>query len=170
MQCGTVQIETPQDKILIELNMKLNATYVPYGAEGHVGERRQREQDGVARRVGQASAASRVAAKGTALYQNSGWDLVDAVERGEKKLEELKESELPPPMQGMPTPQRAQYLAQKRTERAAIQKQIAEVSAERERTLKDARAKASGGKIALDDAMAGAIREQAKQQGFQFEE
>ncbi|MDO8629789.1 MAG: VWA domain-containing protein, partial [Phycisphaerales bacterium] len=26
MQCGTVQIETPQDKILIELNMKLNAT------------------------------------------------------------------------------------------------------------------------------------------------
>jgi hypothetical protein len=169
MQCGTVQIETPQDKILIELNLKLNATYVPYGAEGHVGASRQAEQDVVARSAGPASAASRVAAKGTALYQNTGWDLVDAVERGEKKLEEMKESELPPPMRGMPAPQRAQYLAQKRTERAAIQKQIAEVGSERERILKDARAKASGGKIALDDAMVGAIREQAKQQGFKFE-
>lgn len=170
MRCGTVQIETPQDKILLELNLKLNATYVPYGAEGHVGAARQAEQDVVARRVGQASAASRVAAKGTALYKNVGWDLVDAVERGEKKLEEMKESELPAPMQALSPSERVQFLKRKQSERAAIQKQIAEVSSERERILKDARAKASGGKIALDDAMVGVIREQAKTQGFRFEE
>jgi len=169
MQCGTVQIETPQDKILIELNMKLNATYVPYGAEGHVGAARQAEQDLSAAGVGPASAASRVAAKGSALYQNTGWDLVDAVARGDKKVEEMKEAELPAPMQALPPSERAQFLKRKQSERAVLQKQIAEVSSERERILKDARVRASGGKVALDDDMVGAIREQAKQQGFRFE-
>jgi hypothetical protein len=81
----------------------------------------------------------------------------------------MKEAELPAPMQALPPSERAQFLKRKQSERAVLQKQIAEVSSERERILKDARVRASGGKVALDDAMVGAIREQAKQQGFRFE-
>ncbi len=168
MRCGTVQIETPQDKILLELNMKLNATYVPYGAEGRAGAANQMAQDANAERMGRASAASRARAKATVVYQNSGWDLVDAVARKEKKLEDLKDAELPAPMQALPPAERADYLAKKSEERAVIQRQIAEISAERERFLKDARAKSANGKTALDDAIVAAIREQARQQGFKF--
>jgi len=169
MRCGTVQIEAPQDKIILELNMKLNATYVPYGSEGRGGAANQAAQDANAGRLGPASEASRVAAKATALYENTHWDLVDAVTKGKRKLEEMKESELPAPMQAMPPVERTQYLDKMRAERASLQKQIAEVGAERERFLKDARARTAGGKTALDDAMLAAIREQAKAQGFKFE-
>ena len=41
IRCGTIKIETPHDKVLLELNMKLNATYVPYGRLGEAGRERQ---------------------------------------------------------------------------------------------------------------------------------
>lgn len=170
MKCGTVQIEAPQDKILLELNMKLNATYVPYGDAGREGAANQVAQDANAERLGQQSAVSRVVAKKSSLYRNERWDLVDAVAKGEKKVQDLKESDLPAAMQALPAPQREQYVQQKQQERADLQRQISEVSAEREKFLKDKRAKVADGKTALDDAMLAAIREQAKSQGFEFKE
>ncbi len=168
MKCGTVQIEAPQDKILLELNMKLNATYVPYGDAGREGATRQKAQDENAERLGQQSAASRVAAKGTVLYRNEEWDLVDAVAKGEKKVKDVKKADLPASMQAMNDAEREQYVQRMQTERADLQMKIAEVGKEREKVIRELRAKSAGGKTALDDAMLAAIREQAKQQGFEF--
>lgn len=170
MSCGTIQIDAPQDRLLLELNMKLNATYVPYGDAGREGELRQRAQDANAEKLGQQSAASRVAAKSTQLYRNESWDFVDAVARGEKKVAEVKDADLPAPMQPMSPPQREEHVKKMKKEREDIQKQIAELSAERDKYIKQERARASGGKVALDDAMLKSIREQAKQQGFEFTE
>lgn len=169
MRCGTFQIEAPQDKILLELNMKLNATYLPYGSLGDAGQRNQVEQDEVAKRVGAASAPSRVAAKATALYQNAGWDLVDAIAEKKVELKDVKEAELPPVMQNMPAEERPRFVNAQRLARADIQKQISELNQKREQFVQDARTKASGGKQALDQAMLGTIRDQAKQKGFKFE-
>ncbi len=169
MHCGTVQIETPHDKLLLELNMKLNATYVPYGSLGVGGRERQLEQDDNAGRLGEASKASRVAAKATALYENSDWDLVDGVKNKRVALGELKDSELPPAMQAMPVEQREKYVETQFRARADIQKQIAEANAGREQFLRDARAKTADGKQALDEAMIEAIRTQAEAKGFKFE-
>ncbi len=169
MRCGTIQIETPQDKLLIELNMKLNATYVPYGDAGRAGAANQAEQDANARRRGRASEASRAAAKATALYQNSRWDLVDAVTQGEVELKKMKEADLPAPMRQMAPADRDQYLEQVRANRAELQRQIAAASAEREAFLKAEKDRVAGGKTALDDAMLSAIRKQATEQGFRFE-
>jgi hypothetical protein len=170
MKCGTVQIEAPQDKILLELNMKLNATYVPYGDAGREGAIRQKVQDENAERLGQQSAASRVAAKGTVLYRNETWDLVDAVAKGERKVTDVKEADLPAPMQAMNESQREEYVQRMQNDRADLQKKIAEVGAEREKFVRARRVEASGGKTALDDAMLAAIREQAKSQGFEFKD
>lgn len=168
MACGTVQIEAPQDRILLELNMKLNATYIPIGSAGIEGALRQKEQDANAEKLGVQSAASRVAAKGTALYNNASWDLVDAVTKGEKKVGDVKEADLPASMQAMPVVEREEYVARKQSERAALQTQIAELSKQRDEFVRQRRAEASGGKVALDDAMLKALRDQARQQGFEF--
>lgn len=170
MQCGTVQIETPQDKLLLDLNLKLNATYVPYGDAGAGGVRRQREQDMAAQTVGPASAASRVAAKGTAMYDNAGWDLVDAVAQGRVELKDLKKEALPAPMQTMPAEEREAFVKKNFSERAELQKQIAETQDARARFLKTARVQSAGGKTALDEAMEKALLEQAKAKGFEFDE
>ncbi|MBI1827681.1 MAG: hypothetical protein HYR83_14990 [Planctomycetes bacterium] len=169
MRCGTIQIETPQDRLLLELNMKLNATYMPYGSMGDAGQRNQIEQDRVAKRVGAASDSSRVAAKASALYQNAGWDLVDAVAEKKVELKDVKESELPPVMQNMPAEKRREFVKEQSLARADIQRQINELGQQRDRFLKDARRKASGGKQALDQVMQDSIREQAKQKGFKFD-
>jgi len=169
MRCGTIQIETPQDKLLLELNMKLNATYLPYGSMGDAGRQNQVAQDAMAQSVGAASAPSRVAAKASALYQNAGWDLVDAVNEKKVELEKLKKSDLPAAMQNMPVERRESYVKEHALARADIQRQINELNQQRDQFVQDARRKASGGKQALDQAMQDSIREQAKQKGFKFD-
>lgn len=169
MRCGTIQIETPQDKVLLELNLKLNATYVPYGTLGQGGRERQLEQDRNADHVGVASGASRVAAKGSALYENSGWDLVDGIKAKKVAVKDLKEADLPAEMKSMPAEEREKFVETQARARADIQKQIAEVSLARERFLRDARTQSAGGKQALDEAVIDTLRTQAKAKGFKFD-
>lgn len=169
MRCGTIQVETPHDKVLWELNMKLNATYVPYGSLGGVGRKRQLEQDRNADGVGVASGVSRVTAKGSALYENSGWDLVDGVKAKKVAVKDLKEADLPAEMKSIPVEERERFVESQAHARADIQKQIAEVSLAREQFLRDARAQSSGGKQALDEAVIDALRTQAKANGFKFD-
>lgn len=170
MQCGTVQISTPQDKVLIELNMKLNSTYVPYGPSGRVGAANQVEQDKLAEGMGQQTAASRARAKATQMYDAAHWDLVDGVIQGKVRVEELKDEDLPAPMQAMPIEQRQEYVMQQRVARAQIQAEIAKVSAEREVVLEKAEAEQiRDGKTSLDDAMEKSLRKQAEAKGFDFE-
>ncbi len=169
MQCGTVQIDTPHDKVLLELNMKLNATYVPYGDAGREGAANQEAQDENALRLGRQSAGTRVAAKATVQYDNARWDLVDAVAQSRVKVEELKAADLPEPMRDMDLIERRQFVETQRTVRAKIQKRISEVNGEREKFVKESRQQKSGGKVALDDAMLETLRTQAKEKGFTFE-
>lgn len=169
MRCGTVQIDTPQDKLLFELNMKLNATYLPYGEQGADGLQLQQAQDRRAREAGAATEASRIAAKATPLYGNSRWDLVDAVADGDVEVRDLEKDKLPPVLRELPPEEREAQVAKMRADRADIQRQITEAQAARETYLRDARKKASDGKAALDDAMLEAIRTQAEANGFSFE-
>ena len=170
MQCGTVQISTQQDKVLIELNMKLNSTYVPYGTGGRVGAMNQVQQDGAAKRMGQHTEAARVAAKATPMYDAANWDLVDAVAQKKVRMEDVKESELPAPMQSMSVEERKDFVMQQHQSRSKVQAEIAQVSVEREDIIQKAKAEQQqGGKTSLDDAMQKSMRKQAEAKGFQFE-
>lgn len=166
-KCGTIQISTPQDKLLLELNMKLNATYVPYGSYGAAGAMNQREQDANAASLGPQSCASRASAKGTALYSNGGWDLVDALRDGKIKVEELPASELPENMQPMTADERSAYVEGMQRARSAVQQEIKEATAAREKFLAAERQKQTG-KTSLDDAIIEALRKQAESKGFRF--
>jgi len=158
--CGTQQFATPQDKLLIELNAQLNATYVPYGAAGRAGKANQIAQDRNAASFGQQSIASRAQTKASAVYQNRRWDLVDAADDPGFDLEQVPEATLPPEMQKMSKQQRREYIVEKRTTRARVRQQIREVTTKREATLRKNRAarKTKG----LDDAMRESVRAHAE--------
>ena len=163
MQAGTDQIATPYDRMLIELNVELNATYVPYGQAGLRGRRNQEAQDANAARMGGQSAASRVVAKSTKLYENARWDLVDSRERGDFDLSKVRNEDLPKEMRGMTTIEQTKYLEKKKTARTGIQKRIQEISVEREVHIKKERTRKGTKANALDDAMKEAIRKQLKE-------
>lgn len=168
MEAGTVQIETPQDKTLLELNVKLNATYIPYGERGADGKRNQLEQDANAARVGEQSTIDRSVAKSTKLYNNAFWDLVDASDREEFDFAEIDDEALPQNMQSMTLAEKKAYVVEMKSKRAAISAKIAEVNEARAAFIKRERAK-QGGATSLDEAILKSLREQAQAKGFTFE-
>ncbi len=168
MQQGTLQIATPQDEILIKLNIELNKTYLPFGEKAEYGSSNQLAQDGNAARMGKQSQASRVVSKGNSLYGNAIWDLVDASQEKDFDWDELEEKELPEVMRSMTDEEKKAYLNGMIEARKAIQKKITEVGKAREEYLKQERSKMSG-KTSLDDAILQALRKQAEGKGFTFE-
>lgn len=165
---GSIQIAAPQDDLLLELNARLNTTYVPYGEKGQAGLANQIAQDSNASRLGVQSCSSRIVAKGGALYNNASWDLVDrSLEEG-FDWDALPLSELPEEMQSMTAEESAAFIESKRAAREAIQLEIQTVSAARESFVKQAIAERIGS-AGLGEAMRASIREQAMAKGFSCE-
>jgi hypothetical protein len=164
---GTIQIPTPYDKPLSELNAALNDTYIAYGGRGVELKQRQVMQDVNAERMGAESNASRAAAKSTALYSNSNWDLVDALNEEDFDLNDVDEKDLPAPMQTMSHEEQLAYVNKQADKRAEVQAQIQTINADRQRFIDKEREKSKNtGKQGLGDAMLAALRQQALDNGF----
>ncbi|WP_053989896.1 VWA domain-containing protein [Mangrovimonas sp. TPBH4] len=161
----TVYVATPYDNEILQLNQKLNGTYVAYGSVGKDKIREQQVQDVNASISGKASGVSRTVSKSTHLYTNSNWDLVDAVSNEELKLEDLKSSELPEELKGKSTSEIKAYVAAKEKERKAIQQQIQELNKKR---LQFIEANNTEEDKNLEQAMVNAIKTQAKKKNYQW--
>ena len=165
-----VHIDAPQDKRIAELNTKLNQTYVPYGTQGRAKADRQREQDAKSRSISSGLLAKRAESKSSKMYNNSSWDLVDAFETGEVKLEQLPEEELPAAMKKMGKAKQEQYVIGKAKERKKIQEEIATLSKSRNAYVaKEQRKTAKTNVNTVNDAVTKAIRKQAKNKNYVFE-
>jgi hypothetical protein len=160
-------IDAPQDKEIATLNAKLNDTYIAYGVRGAEGKQRQVLQDANVASAPAANAA-RAKTKASANYSNSSWDALDAVKEGKLDLSKAKEEELPEEVRKLPADKRAEFIAAKQKERAELQKQITDLSKERERYVATQRKERSGGKR-LDEAVTAAVHEQAAKKAFVFE-
>lgn len=167
---GTIQIATPHDAMLEELNRELNSTYIPYGYHAAEGVANQIAQDDNAAKLGVQSQGSRTAAKATDLYDNSLWDLVDASKDDEFDLDRIEVESLPEKMKPMAPPERKAYVEGMRAARGAIQEKIRKINTERDKFLKEERAKRHPAGAALDQAMRRAIRDQAARKQFKFNE
>ena len=165
MQAGLVQIATPQDRILIELNAKLNATYIPFGKDGRQGKANQDEQDANSAKFGRQSIGTRVAVKATALYDNARWDLVDAAAKPGFDLSKVEKKDLPVVMQSMARKEIKQHVARASASRKNIQREIQEANDARMDYMRQERLK-KGGKQTFDDALRKTIRKQAKAKNF----
>ncbi|NND62515.1 MAG: VWA domain-containing protein, partial [Flavobacteriaceae bacterium] len=84
----TVHIASPYDDLILQLNIRLNNTYVPYGRRGKMKMEVQAAQDRNASSYSKENAVSRTVSKGSHLYKNSSWDLVDAESEADFSYEE----------------------------------------------------------------------------------
>ena len=173
----TVHIECPQDKIIIELNSKLNKTYLWYGAKQarskYAGN--QLAQDGnAAKPASQAFGGgiiSRAAAKSSSSYNNKGRDLVDSFAGDAEGLKKLDKAVLPEAMQRMTEAERVAHLEKMTKERAELKAKIAKLNKERLAHIAAERKKmaASGeAEKTLSDVMNESVRLQLEKSGFEM--
>jgi hypothetical protein len=165
-----VNIPAPQDKEIAELNGRLNDTYIGYGAMGGAGKARQIAQDGNAASAPAASTvvAKRVAAKASANYDNSTWDIVDRAKKKDFDIAKIKESELPEELKKLKPEERLAFIEKKKTEREELQKKLKDLAEARDKYVSE-KSKAEAGESTLGKAVSTAVREQAAKKGVTFE-
>ena len=185
-----VNIKCPQDRVLIELNTKLNKTYLWFGSKSSRKSyaSNQLAQDsnsfggggGMAMGMGgmggggmgsssapAPSFGSRVASKASNVYDNRKRDLVDAVKADEETLGKLEADKLPEVLQKMTLAQRKKYVADKATERKKIQEEIKKVTKERQKHLVAELTKQGNKRDTFGDAICESIDSQLSERGFQ---
>ncbi|WP_108802205.1 VWA domain-containing protein [Aquimarina sp. Aq107] len=161
----TIHIATPYDDIILQLNRKLNNTYIYYGNEGSKKIGLQAEQDRNARSYSAANAVSRTISKSSGFYKNKSWDLVDAAEDKDFELEEIEKEELPQELKDKSKTELKQYVAQKSNERKEIQKKIQELNKKRLVYIKNNSKKDDAN---LEAALIKAIKTQGERKSFSW--
>ena len=162
----TVHIASPYDDIILQLNVRLNKTYVPYGRRGRSKMAMQSEQDDNAAGYSKANAVSRTVSKGSHLYKNSSWDLVDAEEEESFSYDELDKKDLPEDLQGKSTKELKEHLENIRNERAAIKQEIAKQNAKRKDFISEKKGESGNG---LEAAMITALKRQAAKKNYEWD-
>ena len=157
------------DKELAEFGAKLNDTYVVYGGKENLArQQNQAVQDSNATTAGAGVAAARAASKASGLYRNEGWDLVDRIKNDAKfDITKVPEAELCDKMKKMTPDERVKYVKEMASKRDALQKQILDLNKKRDAYVVEEQKK-SGKKAdrAFDEALRGALRDQAKSKGI----
>ena len=168
-----VHIVAPQDAKIAELNARLNQTYVPYGSNGADNVQRQLEQDALSSNISAGLLAQRVKSKSSSFYNNSNWDLVDALNEGEVDAQELvkiDDEELPESMQGLSAQEKVDYVQAKAAEREIIKQEISELSRLRAGFVAEAEHQQAAASPSISDALTSAVKKQARQKNFVFVE
>jgi hypothetical protein len=167
-----VHVEAPQDQKITELNARLNSTYLPYGKDGASSVRRQMEQDAESGKISTGLLAKRVKSKSSSFYNNAHWDLVDALEEGKvgkKEIEEIAEKELPEPMKGLSPDEKLELVQQKAQERKMIKREIETLGRSRAEYVAKVKQEQAAASQSLGDALTKAVKKQAEQKNFEFE-
>lgn len=159
----------PQDKRIIELNEKLNATYLPYGTYGNESKLRQMEQDKQNKEVSASLMAKRAKSKASSFYTNSNWDLVDAMELQSIELGNLPKESLPEPMRDLNLDEKKAYINYQSKMRKRLKTEIKALGKSRDVYIRDKKAGiADPNTSTIDKALYSALAKQAKDKGFQI--
>jgi hypothetical protein len=165
---AVAHVAAPQDTEIVKLSEQLNKTYVRYGKNAELAAQNQVAQDNNAKAAAPAASVQRAVTKSCAsIYDNSGWDLVDALEKKKVKLEDVKKEELSAEFAKLTPEELKAHVEKQSTERKAIQEKIQTLNKEREAYV-SAELKKKGEGQGLDVAMIKAIRSQAQKQQFTF--
>ena len=116
----TIHIASPYDDMILNLNIQLNSTYVPYGSRGKMKMETQAAQDSNAAGYSKENAVSRTVSKGSHLYKNSSWDLVDAEAEEDFSYDKLKNEDLPENLKGKSTAEIKAYVKKQKVARNRI--------------------------------------------------
>jgi len=166
---GMVRIAAPQDEEIAALNREIGGTLIGYGAADK--RRGVLAKQAAAEAAAPAAAADRLsynAATGRAVQ--GGGELIDSLERGEVRLEDLEAEELPEDLRGLDEKQLAAAVDAKRAKRKEIQARLDKLLAERNAFIVAERKRLaeSGEGDAFDQEVSGTVREQAARKGIDY--
>jgi len=162
---AAVRVQTPYDDDLARLSEKLTKTFIPLGEAGRSRQQNLERQDANAARLSPAAAASRARTKADPSY-SAGWDLISVLDGG-KALSEIDEQDLPEELRRMSVDEREIYVSEQRALRAQLQREIADLSAERRRSIiEQVEAKGIDTSNTFDTAVREAIRSEAEVRGY----
>ncbi len=155
-------IPTPYDTVLLALNNKLNQTYIPYGSLGAEAKMQQERVDKLNESVNPGVAVKRTVVKGkSSLYNNSSWDLVDAVAADSTLIAKVDLKTLPESLRNKSRSEINSNVKLKNQERSMVQQRIASINVEREKYITKEKAKKSGEKVStLETEVEKIIRDQ----------
>jgi hypothetical protein len=162
-------ISAPQDDEIARLSVQLNGTYLGFGHGGAKRKARQHSQDKAAASVAQGAPVARAVAKASAIYKQSEWDLVDAMEEGSVGLANLAPASLPEPMRAMNTKERKEFVAKSAKKRKKLQAKILKLNEAREKHVAKKKGVNSKADKTLDEALIEALQKAGKSRGFSFE-
>ena len=162
-----VHIITPYDDEIIILNKKLNATYIYYGNKGFSKYENQKRQDKNAYEMEEAVAVKRTISKGSRLYDNSTWDLVDADKKKKVDYSKIEKKKLPKKLQNKSALGIKIYVKEQAKKREVIQKKIKELDKKRRSYIAKKQREGSN-KNELDNVMIKAIKRQAKLKNYSW--
>ncbi|NTV98533.1 MAG: VWA domain-containing protein [Chlorobiaceae bacterium] len=160
-----IDVPTPYDDDLVMLNSRINKTYIPYGRAGKESFERQSAQDMNAVKLAAPVSAARASTKASPLYKASEWDLVDALDDKKITTAQLKKEELPEELRSMSPAQLDAHVQQKKSERAQVKAQIADLGRKRDAYLIEKR-KENAGAESLGSAIQKNLRTQAEAKKF----
>jgi TolB-like protein len=166
-------VAAPQDDQISQLSMKLNDTYVGYGAAARGKMAAKKEMDSMSLGAGAAVASERAAFKAAApaaARAEASWDVVSALESGTITRSEIKKDQLPDDLKAMDKEKLDKYLDGKLAERKAIKEEITRLQTQRKAYIAEEEKKTSAGGKTLDKAMIETIRRQAVKRGYKFTE
>lgn len=161
-------VSTPYDDQISKCNVKMNTTYIGYGAKGTSKKMNQEAQDQNAQGVSSANYAERAVSKSKAVYKNESWDLVDKVKQDPKAITKIKKEELPAELQNKSETELEAIVTQKTKERETIQKEIGELGKKRQQYI-DTQAKKTKSQDDLGKAINTSIVALAKVKGYTVE-
>lgn len=159
----TIHIASPYDDLILQLNIQLNGTYIPYGTRGRKKYAVQAEQDSNAAGYSKENAVSRTVSKSSHLYKNSSWDLVDAEAEEEFSYDKIKDEDLPEELRGKSKAALKSYIQAQRAERERIQNEISELNKQRRAFIAEQKKDNSNG---LESAMIEALKKQARKKDY----
>jgi Mg-chelatase subunit ChlD len=176
-QDGGVQtIATPYDEQLSQLGTKLGGTFLAYGGGGGESGERYREDAGkmagltessVAASAPSAARAERTVNKAVNAKAYIG-DLLQNLENGSVKLEDVKDEDLPTDLQKLSADDQRKEIDKRLAERRGIRAQIMALSKQRADYLTAERKKLSGAdnRNSFDAAVSAALKEQLARKGI----
>ena len=159
---GVVQVSTPYDDRMAELSAKLGGTYLAYG--GTSADRKAKMEANMTTETRMVDAAPPAASADRAVNKAINrraydGDLLQDIENGSKKLEDVKESELPDDLRAMKPAERKAEIDKRLAERKKIRDEIVSLTAQREKYLKEHSAKDSKSN-SFDTAVGSALKKQ----------
>jgi hypothetical protein len=160
-------ISTPYDHLIIELNGRLNGTYISYGSSGRSKMEMQSAQDDNALGMEAEVAVKRAVSKSSNLYNNKTWDLVDATSSAGYTNAKISRDQLPAALQQKSDAEIEALLEEKRLERKKIQEEIQAINQKREAYISQQRPTENEG--SLENVMIQAIKKQAGAKQYRWE-